>query len=322
ANAAHSLQTTSVDYAKFLISLLKEDYSLMYDAQMHVDENPDGKISWGLGVGVQQTTSGNEFWHWGDNGTFKAYFTINPDSGDGLVYFANGSNGLSCTSELTELFLNSPQPAVQWNDYTHFKDPQFQFPIIARQVGIKEAMKPFLTREGQIDTTKVSLRSAGWIAWQWLQSRELGLAGPLLTVLNNSDPTDPRIPFNLARFHLMNGSVDQATKVCEIGIKSFPDDSRLKKLLSSITSPSQEGTEFSLSGYRNANMVSVVGPFNEWSDTANMCFWKDGAWRSFINFEPGEYEYKFRIDGVNVLDPTNGESKHHNNYHSSIISIK
>lgn len=322
ANAAHSLQTTSQDYAKFLIALLKKDYSSMYEPQIEVAENPDGNIFWGLGVGIQQTSSGKEFWHWGDNGTFKAYFTINPDSGNGLVYFANGSNGLSCTSEITKLFLQSPQPSVKWNDYAHFKDPQFQFPIVANKVGIKTAIKPFLTQEGKMDTTKISFRTAGWAAWKWLQSRELDLAGPLLIALNNSDPNDPRIPFNLARYHLMNGEVVQAINVSEEGIKSFPDDNRLKNLLSQLTEPSTEGIEFTLSGYRHANMISVVGPFNDWSDTANMCFWKDGAWRCYINLKPGDYEYKFRIDGVNILDPTNGESKHHDNYHSSIISIK
>ena len=322
ANAAHSLQTTSSDYAKFMISILKKDYSLMYDAQINVNENSEGKISWGLGVGIQLTTSGREFWHWGDNGTFKAYFTIDPKSGDGLVYFANGSNGLSCTAEITKLFLQSPQPSVNWNDYTHYKSPQFQFPLIAEKVGIVEAMKLFLTKEGKIDTTKVSFRTAGWIAWQWLQARELDLAGPLLKVLNASNPDDARIPYNLARYHLMEGSVNKAVETCEGGIKSFTDDDRLKKLLSSLTNPSQAGIEFSLPGYRNAKMVSIVGPFNEWSDTANLCRWVDGAWRCYIDLEPGEYEYKFRIDGVNILDSNNEISRYKGNLHVSLRIIE
>ena len=69
-------------------------------------------------------------------------------------------------------------------------------------------------------------------------------------------------------------------------------------------------------------MVSVVGPFNNWDETSNLCFWKDGAWRCYIDLEAGEYEYKFRIDGVNILDPVNDTAIHHDTYHVSIKEIK
>lgn len=123
-NAAASLQTTATDYARFLQAIFRGDrlsaksHTAMLTPQTRVESYPSGeKISWGLGVGLQEKKDGKEFWHWGDNGTFKAYFTVNIETGEGLVYFANSSNGLAITKELTDLYLGTAQPAVRWNDY-------------------------------------------------------------------------------------------------------------------------------------------------------------------------------------------------------------
>ncbi len=322
ANAAHSLQTTAVDYARFMIALVEESNQLIHEVQTSVSDNDLGNVSWALGVGLQITDQGKELWHWGDNGTFKAYFTINPASKDGLVYFTNGSNGLSITTEIADLILSSPQPSVPWNDYAHYRSPSFKFPINVEKYGIETAMKPFLTPQGYIDSSKVSFRTVGWAAWQWLQSRELELAGPLLMKMKDTYPDEPRVPYNTIRYHLMKGDVDEAISICNSSLQTFPDDDSIGKLCDQLIKPSITGTEFFLSGYQNAKMVSVVGPFNNWEETANICLWKDGAWRTHINLEPGEYEYKFRIDGVNILDPSHGNSRYKDSYHISYIDIK
>lgn len=123
-NAAASLQTTASDYARFLQAIYRGDRlsakskAAMFSPQSEViSYGADGKIDWGLSVGIQEKPDGKEFWHWGDNGTFKAYFTVNIETGEGLVYFANSSNGLAITEELTDLYLGTRQPSVRWNDY-------------------------------------------------------------------------------------------------------------------------------------------------------------------------------------------------------------
>lgn len=125
-NAAASLQTTAHDYALFLAALLeaklisKELQAEMFRPQVEIQtyEGKTQKISWGLGVGLQEKADGLEFWHWGDNGTFKAYFSVSPTTKNGLVYFANSSNGLSITKDLTDLYLGTDQAAVRWNNYS------------------------------------------------------------------------------------------------------------------------------------------------------------------------------------------------------------
>src|SRR6185295_10622616 len=84
ANAACTLHTTAVDYAKFVIAIMKgsglqpQTMEQMMTPQIQVQEEcvncvqkPPGKlsdsISWGLGWGLQQYVQGASFWHWGDN---------------------------------------------------------------------------------------------------------------------------------------------------------------------------------------------------------------------------------------------------------------
>lgn len=126
-NAAYSLQTTAEDYLKFLKGLLQgelisnEMVKSMFLPQITVDKLEEGQIYWGLGIGIQETKEGREVWHWGDNNTFKAYFTMSFDNNYAMVYFTNGKNGLSFTPDIVQLFINSPQPAWIWCDYDYFK---------------------------------------------------------------------------------------------------------------------------------------------------------------------------------------------------------
>lgn len=123
-NAAASLQTTAQNYARFLQAIYRGERlssasrEAMLSPQVLVKSYPEGeKISWGLGVGLQEKADGTEFWHWGDNGTFKAFFTVDVKTGTGLVYFANSSHGLAITEAMTDLYLGTAQPAIRWNDY-------------------------------------------------------------------------------------------------------------------------------------------------------------------------------------------------------------
>jgi CubicO group peptidase (beta-lactamase class C family) len=126
AMAAYSLQTNAVDYARFLIGLMKSK-SL---AEMETAETPVPKdctvqcfdrpravasgLAWGLGVGLEDTPEGKALWHWGDNGAFKAYMVVYPKTRSGLVMFANSENGLDIVDEIAKTALGSGQPAIRW----------------------------------------------------------------------------------------------------------------------------------------------------------------------------------------------------------------
>lgn len=130
-NAAFTMHTNPLDYAKFVIAILKEvslnskTINEMLRPQIKVQEgstnsieNYTGQISnsvsWGLGWGIQCTEMGDSFWHWGDNGGFKSFILGSKSSKNAIIIFTNGSNGLILISEIINKYMREPQPALDW----------------------------------------------------------------------------------------------------------------------------------------------------------------------------------------------------------------
>jgi CubicO group peptidase (beta-lactamase class C family) len=154
ANAASTLQTTALDYAKFVIAVmngtgLKDETSkAMLSPQIRVDEGcsncvnkpPTGKlspvISWGFGVGLQQTKDGLSFWHWGDNGDVHCYVLAYPQQKRGMIVFTNSGNGHSIIPAIIREALAGYQPAIAWIGYEAYDSPARTFykDIVARGV--------------------------------------------------------------------------------------------------------------------------------------------------------------------------------------------
>lgn len=59
-------------------------------------------------------SGGPAFWHWGDNGSFKAYMVGFPEQKSGFVMFANSENGLSLADAVVKTALGFDQPSLQW----------------------------------------------------------------------------------------------------------------------------------------------------------------------------------------------------------------
>ena len=50
--------------------------------------------------------------------------------------------------------------------------------------------------------------------------------------------------------------------------------------------------------------VELAGSFNEWQpNLGKMVRQKDGSFRKRVHLDPGEYRYKFLVDGKWVTDP-------------------
>jgi 1,4-alpha-glucan branching enzyme len=97
------------------------------------------------------------------------------------------------------------------------------------------------------------------------------------------------------------------------GLKIFAADSNARaetqKKEAAQNEPSEArakaGTTFRLEAPR-ATQVCIAGCFNKWDPTANPLE-RDGGgtWRCALAIEPGEYEYRFVVDGVWWDDPAN-----------------
>ena len=114
SNAAYTLYTTSYEYAKLIIEIIKpgnqNDYSLsssmikeMLTHQVRVDnrdviDRPGRSFGLqgfrGLGWAIDSTVTGDVVYHSGSNQTgFTCYSQFSPKDGSGIVIMTNGENG-------------------------------------------------------------------------------------------------------------------------------------------------------------------------------------------------------------------------------------
>jgi len=142
ATAAATLQTTALDYARFLIAALdgrglqKKTFAEMLRPQIRVDEGcencvatpPTGRLSrevaWGLGWGLEETENGLSIWHWGDNGSgFHCFVAGYPARRLGMVVFTNGLGGHGIIPDILAAALGGRHPAVAWLKYDRWDSP-------------------------------------------------------------------------------------------------------------------------------------------------------------------------------------------------------
>lgn len=95
-NTAGSLITSVDEYSRFLARLMARDSGLSEESR-RVMLSPQVKvntaISWGSGIGLETYNGRQYFWHWGDNGTFKAFTMGDAAAGSAIVVFTNASQG-------------------------------------------------------------------------------------------------------------------------------------------------------------------------------------------------------------------------------------
>ena len=126
ARAPSSMQTTVADYSRFLQAIVQgtglnpETWRLMQTPV--VDVAPG--VSWGLGWAIETDSSGVVLAHHGDNSDsgFTAFTLLNVEKQCGLVYFANGANGLSIVKEMASL-VPGTHPGLALLNYEAYDAP-------------------------------------------------------------------------------------------------------------------------------------------------------------------------------------------------------
>ncbi|MBK9154898.1 MAG: serine hydrolase [Chloracidobacterium sp.] len=113
-NTAGSLITSVDEYSRFLTRLMGRDSGLseqsrreMLSPQLKVT----GAISWGLGIALETIKERPQFWHWGDNGTFKAFTLGDAAPGSAIVIFTNGQQGQRLWQRIAAEAMGPEHPA-------------------------------------------------------------------------------------------------------------------------------------------------------------------------------------------------------------------
>ena len=138
ANAAWSLQTCAVDYARFLIGALAGTRLRPATTQLALAPRIQVKhrgieslglspevattgVAWGLGWGLEPAAG--TFFHWGANGPFTAFTIGSLQDRCAFVIFTNGASGLSIMPEIVAHFSSGERPSLVWLDFIPHEAP-------------------------------------------------------------------------------------------------------------------------------------------------------------------------------------------------------
>ena len=239
-NAAASLRTTAEDYAKFVAALLngkglkKKTLSEMFAPQINVSEKSP-QVFWGLGVGLETTDEGKSFWHWGDQGDTKAYFTAFLPRKDAIIYFANSPNGLSITKEILDDAIGGKHPAVAHLDYGRYdNDPPRTLLKAIIEKSAAEALKNYREQREQPNAVKIYEFRINSIGYVLLKLKKVDDAIEVFK-LNTSDfPNSANAWDSLAEGYLTKGDKESAIKYYEKSLELNPQNKNAAEQLNKL----------------------------------------------------------------------------------------
>ena len=225
ANAAASLHTTALDYARFVVAVVngtgleRAPAAQMLTSQVALDETCTNclearpkqlspALSWGLGWGLEKTPSGEAFWHWGDNGAFRCFVMASRANRSGMVMFTNSVHGLALLDDVLELTVGGSHPASAWIKYDQYDSPAKQFVYAVARDGAEKAIGEFrAAAAGKPGTEKQSATGAG----------RPGLAGQ-----PDSAPISEDALNSLGYQLLRTKRLDDAVRVFEWNVELYP----------------------------------------------------------------------------------------------------
>jgi CubicO group peptidase (beta-lactamase class C family) len=111
AFAPASLHTTPLDYARFMIAMMQPETQAIATRMLQRQITVNEAIAWGLGWGLDYGNgrSSAAFWHWGDNGAFKAFCIGYRENQSGAVIMTNGFNGLKLAAPVIHKVFGSDE---------------------------------------------------------------------------------------------------------------------------------------------------------------------------------------------------------------------
>jgi CubicO group peptidase (beta-lactamase class C family) len=238
-NPAASLCTTAGDYAKFIIAILngtgmkKATWEQMLTPQIKVDDKYP-QVAWGLGVGLETMAEGKYFWHWGDNGDSKAYVTAFLPGKNAMVYFADGSNGLSFTKEILDDAIGGDHPALAHLNYDRYNSPSRTLLKSAIAKGAVPALKDYRERRKQDSGLMISESKINDLGYALLRMKKLDDAIEVFRQNTDDFPQSWNVWDSLAEAYMDKGDKEQAIRYYEKSLGLNPANSngvaQLKKL--------------------------------------------------------------------------------------------
>jgi CubicO group peptidase (beta-lactamase class C family) len=251
-NAAASLRATAQDFGRFMVAVMKgtglkkATAKQMLTAQIKVSESGTNNtarapeklspyLSWGLGWGLQTTSDGLAFWHWGDNGNTKAYVVAYDKQKFGVVVFTNGAAGLSIVPEIVNEAIGGQQPALAWLKYESYKSPAKTLFRNVMAKGAVEALREYREwRKGRAASEVVNENQMNRLGYDLMAALKVKDAIEVFKQNVEDYPQSSNVYDSLGEAYMNSGEKDLAIKNYQRSLELDPKNTgaveALKKL--------------------------------------------------------------------------------------------
>jgi CubicO group peptidase (beta-lactamase class C family) len=241
ANAAASLTTNAADYAKFIIAVLngtglkKSTVEKMLSPGIRVTKNYPA-LAWGLGVGLETMPDGTWFWHWGDDGDAKAFYMASVSTKNAVVYFANGSNGLSIAREILADAVGGSHPSLDNLGYERYNAPSRLLLKSIIAGGAVSALETY-RNERKTDTTKnINEQDMNSLGYDLIRIKRIDDALAVFKQNTDDFPASWNAWDSYAEGFMDKGDKELAIKYYQKSLELNPQSENGKKMLEKLLS--------------------------------------------------------------------------------------
>ncbi|HEX7158705.1 MAG TPA: serine hydrolase [Edaphobacter sp.] len=249
--AASSLLTNAHDYALFVEGILSgrglkpatlrqmETPQIAVDptctncTDRHAPTTLSKEIFWGLGWGIEQTSTGEYLWHWGDNPNYKAFVSIDLNRRRAVVVFTNSQNGLSIARKIVADAIGGEHPVFQWHHYEPYDSPSFRFTHDIVHTGA-QALTTHAADLEQHVISEDALETAGYILLYDRKKYDDAIA--VFTRNIELYPDNGNAHASLGEGYMVAGNKALAIKSFERALELAPDSTFAKSQLTKLRS--------------------------------------------------------------------------------------
>jgi CubicO group peptidase (beta-lactamase class C family) len=240
ALSAATLHTTARDYALFTAAVLNGEglsastFQQILTPQQVMEERDSMNVDWGLGWGLEFASRDTAFWHWGDNGDFKAFVLGIPRLKMGLVYFANGFHGLSPVSQLTGLALGGRHPSMACSimrNYRQFGTPGMELVSTLSREGFEAGMRKYreLGEPGSVPEPLINQ-----LGYHFLRKKRFDEAITVFQLNVEAFPQSFNVYDSLGEAYMEKGETGLAVANYEKSLELNPDNQNGRDMLEKL----------------------------------------------------------------------------------------
>ncbi|MBW3563705.1 MAG: serine hydrolase [Acidobacteria bacterium] len=248
ALAAATLHTTATDLGRFLLGMFER--TTISEESVHamlstastvpsncavcnpsVDPGPDSEdLSWGLGYGLLENPSHRYFWHWGDNGDFKAYLFGDDANDTGVAILTNGSGGLAIAGDIAAEALGDQAPLrpLEWLSYERWDSP--------RKVALHEILTSGEDRFPTLDDSALDEKALNSLGYSLLRADRYNAAKHVFRLATERHPESSNAWDSFGESLAMSGRRADAIEAYEKSLDLAPDSRNGKLMLERLQS--------------------------------------------------------------------------------------